>query len=133
MSVVPAVGVIVFDPSRRILLVRRAKPPAQGAWSVPGGHVEPGETAEDAALRELLEETGLVGEIVRPVGEVTRSGPGGRTYAIRDFVVEVADITTLRAGDDASATDWFTRADLRIVTTSPGLVEALRGWGLLPD
>jgi ADP-ribose pyrophosphatase YjhB (NUDIX family) len=42
-----------------VLLVERAKPPRAGLWSLPGGHVEPGETAAAAALRELHEETGL--------------------------------------------------------------------------
>ncbi len=42
-----------------VLLVQRSKPPRQGLWSLPGGHVEPGETAVDAALRELAEETNI--------------------------------------------------------------------------
>ena len=42
-----------------VLLVERSKPPRQGLWSLPGGHVEPGETAVDAAMRELTEETGI--------------------------------------------------------------------------
>jgi len=49
----PGVGAIVFDDRRRLLLVQRANPPAQGRWSVPGGHVEPGESDEAATLREL--------------------------------------------------------------------------------
>lgn len=42
-----------------ILLVKRAKPPVSGIWSLPGGHIEPGERAAAAALRELGEETGI--------------------------------------------------------------------------
>ena len=43
-----------------VLLVERTKPPRRGMWSLPGGHVEPGERAADAAVRELAEETGIV-------------------------------------------------------------------------
>ena len=49
----------MVDGAGRFLLVRRAHPPAQGKWSIPGGRVEPGETGEQAVVRELLEETGL--------------------------------------------------------------------------
>jgi 8-oxo-dGTP diphosphatase len=47
-----------------VLLVERSKPPRAGLWSLPGGHIEPGETAAAAALRELAEETGVVAELV---------------------------------------------------------------------
>lgn len=52
------IGVVLLKPAA-VLLVRRAKPPAVGSWSLPGGAQELGETAEAAGRRELLEETGL--------------------------------------------------------------------------
>ena len=55
--VVAVGGVAVLDGS--VLLVRRATPPQAGRWTIPGGHVEPGETLASAVERELLEETGL--------------------------------------------------------------------------
>ncbi|MCF1504479.1 NUDIX domain-containing protein [Afifella sp. H1R] len=50
---------VVLLKRTAVLLVRRSKPPFSAIWSFPGGHVEPGETAEAAARRELMEETGL--------------------------------------------------------------------------
>jgi 8-oxo-dGTP diphosphatase len=47
-----------------VLLVERSKPPRAGLWSLPGGHIEPGETAAAAALRELAEETGVTARLV---------------------------------------------------------------------
>lgn len=60
----PAVGVgIVCLRGAEVLLIRRAKPPRQGEWSLPGGRLEWGETLHEAALRELREETGIEAEI----------------------------------------------------------------------
>ena len=79
---------------RAVLMVKRARAPFAGLWSFPGGRTEPGETAEETARRELLEETGLaVGALVRlgafsrcrafavaPDG-LRRAGPGGEPVA----------------------------------------------------
>ena len=51
-----------------VLIVERAKPPLVGVWSFPGGHVEPGEAAADAALRELAEETGVTARVIGVAG-----------------------------------------------------------------
>ena len=65
----PAVGVgAVLIHEGKVLLIRRGKEPLRGRWVVPGGTVEVGETLEEALVREIQEETGL---IVRPVEVVT--------------------------------------------------------------
>jgi ADP-ribose pyrophosphatase YjhB (NUDIX family) len=128
---IPCVGAVVRDEAGRFLLVRRANPPAQGRWSIPGGRVEPGESHEVAVLRELAEETGLTGVLIREVGTVDRDAPGGGTYVIRDFLVTVGEGVTPRAGDDAADVGWFSPGDLAALDTSDGLLEALVHWGLV--
>ncbi len=83
------IGVAVLRPGA-VLLVRRGRAPSLGAWSLPGGAQELGETAEQAARRELAEETGLaVGELffAANVDSIHRD-PDGRVryhYTILDF------------------------------------------------
>ena len=89
-----------------------------------------GEPAELAVARELAEETGLVGRVVREVGSVRREAPSGGTYVIRDFLLEVGGDDPV-AGDDALDVMWCAPADLATMDTSAGLVEALTDWGLL--
>lgn len=62
-----AVSTVVMD-NGRVLLVERGKGAPRGLWSFPGGHVEPGETVRDAAIREVAEETGLDIEITGIAG-----------------------------------------------------------------
>ena len=128
---IDCVGAIVRAADGRLLLVRRANPPAQGLWSIPGGRVEAGESAEQAVVRELVEETGLRGTVLREGGTVERAAPGGGTYVIRDFLLDVESSDAPVAGDDAAEVAWFAPAELGTLETSPGLVAALDGWGLL--
>jgi ADP-ribose pyrophosphatase YjhB (NUDIX family) len=132
------VGGIVLDHStgvRRLLLVRRGQEPAKGTWSVPGGRVEPGEDDPTATAREVREETGLDVEVGALAGSVLRDAPAGGVYEIRDYLCRLAagaDPGDVRAGDDADDAAWFDASRVPELDCSPGLVEALTAWGVLP-
>jgi len=129
-SVIPCVGAVVFDAQGRLLMIRRGHDPGAGLWSIPGGRIEPGETDEQALVRELLEETNLQVMVGKLVGRVQREGPGGTVIDIRDYAATVA-AGTLRAGDDAADARWVTTAELARLEVTEGLIEALTEWGVL--
>jgi 8-oxo-dGTP diphosphatase len=130
---IPCVGAVICDASARILLIKRANPPAQGQWSLPGGRIESGESAEVAIVREVREETGLQVRVLNEVGTVVRAAGTGDRYVIRDFRCIVVGEDSPVAGDDALDARYFTVADLTAVDTSAGLLQALREWGVLPE
>lgn len=97
---VPAVGVVCLKGDA-VLLIRRRRPPRQGEWSLPGGRIEPGERAVDAALRELREETGVEAEIVALVDVVDGVFPeAGLHYVLIDYAARWLSGAPI-AGDDA--------------------------------
>jgi ADP-ribose pyrophosphatase len=110
-----AVGAVVID-ANRVLLVKRGKAPANGKWAIPGGSVELGETLQQAAEREILEETGLrirAGEPVYTFDAIERDRHGGIRfhYVIVDLAAEYLG-GELTAGDDAKGAAWVNFADL---------------------
>jgi len=123
---VVCVGAIVLDPAGRLLLVQRANEPGAGRWSLPGGRVEPGETDQDAVVREVAEETGLQVRTTRLAGRVRR-GP----YLIADYTCELVG-GVLRAGDDASDVRWADAETYAALPLVDGLTDALSGWDALP-
>ncbi len=80
---IAAVGVVCLRGDD-VLLIRRGAPPLEGAWSLPGGRIEWGERAEDAALRELAEETSCEAEIVGLIDVVDGIWPD-RHYVLIDY------------------------------------------------
>ncbi|HEY8482885.1 MAG TPA: NUDIX domain-containing protein [Spirillospora sp.] len=124
---VRCVGGIVRDEEGRLLMVRRARPPGEGLWSIPGGRVEPGEDDPAAVARELKEETGLDVRVGVLAGTVDRPGPGGVTYEIHDYAATVTG-GVLQAGDDVSEVRWVSPDALRDLPLVPGLLDALTRW-----
>ena len=130
-SAVRCVGAIIFDPAGRLLLIKRGHDPGAGLWSLPGGRVEPGESDEQAVVREVAEETGLSVRPGRLAGTVQRAGGSAEIVLdIRDYRATVTG-GTLAAGDDAADARWLGAAGLAALPLTDGLLDALTEWGVL--
>ena len=120
-------AVVLYDGA--LLMVRRAKDPGRGLWSVPGGHVEPGELLTDAVRREVREETGLEVEVGELAGIL--EVPGDPHYVILDFVSTVVGASEPRASGDAGEARWVPLAEISKLQCTPRFVETLTAWGVL--
>ena len=106
------VDAVVFSFSKgtaKLLLINRGKEPFKGKWALPGGFVGIDEELEDAASRELAEETGLVNvnlEQMHTFGNVGRD-PRGRQITIVFMGIITEGFNKIKAGDDAAAARWF--------------------------
>lgn len=104
-----AADVVVFDNKRNVLLIKRKKEPFKDKYALPGGFVEEGEIVENAAKRELEEETGIKKDAknLQRVGVYNepRRDPRGRvvSFAFKTFVEKQTPL----ARDDAKKADWF--------------------------
>jgi 8-oxo-dGTP diphosphatase len=121
---VVAVGVLLLDGDK-LLLIRRGRPPNVGKWTVPGGGVELGESLEEAAARELREETGLgceLGPVVEILDRVNRDAGGGVEYhyVILDFL-GTKPFGTLAAASDCAEARWVPVTELGRYDTTDGL------------
>lgn len=130
MAQIAGAGAIVIHDDR-ILLVQRGNHPAQGLWSIPGGHVERDESSAAAAVRETLEETGLHVRVVRYVGSVNRPASDLDEFVIDDFLCELVEPGEPVAADDALAACFVHLDDLSSLDLVPGLLDALMNWGLI--
>jgi 8-oxo-dGTP diphosphatase len=127
------VGALIID-NDSILLVERGNEPLKGWWSLPGGVVETGELLEAAVRREVLEETGLIVEIVSLIEVFERimfdaSGPDAAGapeyhYVLMDYLCRPTG-GTLCAADDASRVAWVKEngiEDLKITEGTPAVI-----------
>ena len=119
------VGAVVLDGDR-VLLVRRGKAPSFGKWSIPGGLVELGETSQEAARREVLEECGIdvrIGAVAGVLDRVIRD-PDGRVryhWVLVDYVA-YPDSVAVTAGSDAAEAQWVRVDDVPRYDTTDGLI-----------
>jgi len=111
------VDVVIFtivDHALSVLLVRRGIDPQRGAWAIPGGFVLDHESLDDAALRELREETGVVDvylEQLYTFGALGRD-PRGRIITVAYYALIATDRAQIAAGTDAVAAQWWPVASL---------------------
>jgi mutator protein MutT len=121
----PVLGVsICVVRGTRVLLTQRAKPPFLDKWSLPGGHVEAGEKLEEAALRELSEETGVKAELhdIFHVAEIINS----ETHFVIAVFWAAWKTGEPAAAGDAKAARWADLAELEEIELTPGLGHIVR-------
>lgn len=115
-----------------LLLIKRLNEPFKGLWALPGGFVEIDEELDDAVVRELQEETGVIHRSLKQlftVGTVGRD-PRYRTISVIYYGWFVESIMQVRAGDDASDAQWFAVDELpsmafdhlQLVTKALGII-----------
>ena len=124
-----AVGAVVFK-NNRVLLVRRGQPPSEDLWAIPGGSVEIGETLQEAAEREILEETGITIKAGAPVytfDAIVRDDNGRIRfhYVIVDLNGEYLGGEP-NAGDDATEARWVAAREMKELQVSPPTLKLLK-------
>ncbi len=116
----PKVAVVVFiEQDDKVLLIQRAVDPGQGFWALPAGFVDHDEAPEAAAVRETLEETGLVVRIDKLLAVYPKRDDG-----LADIVIAYSATVIsgeAKAGDDAADAGWFTREDLPPLVFYPSI------------
>lgn len=105
--VVLTVDAVITDHHGRILLMERGTEPFRGAWVLPGGLVDPGETVEEAVVREVREELGLTVEVVRLIGVFSTPGRDPRgSFVSLAFHVRITGGEVI-ATEEAPAHRWL--------------------------
>ncbi len=123
-----AVSAAIFRDGR-VLIVRRARPPARGIYTLPGGGVELGETLEEAVVREVREETALAIEPVALAGYRQAIGRDAEGRIERHFVILpfaarwISGEVTLN--EELAEAHWLKPAELTGLTTTEGLAQII--------
>jgi ADP-ribose pyrophosphatase YjhB (NUDIX family) len=105
-----------------VLLIQRNRAPSEGLWTLPGGRLEPGETAEQCAIREVKEELGLDVYALRPV-RILRF----KQFHLQVFGTQAFEGEITRDPTEIRAWRWVRPEQLRGFDTTPDLGEVLAG------
>lgn len=122
MTRLPNAASVALIDGQRVLLIQRARAPWLGLWSLPGGRLEPGETAEQCAIREIKEETGLSIYALRPLLRMelgTASSFLLQVFATEGFEGKIV------ASDEISDHRWVRAGMVGALETTPHLAEVL--------
>jgi ADP-ribose pyrophosphatase len=123
-----AVGAVVFKDGC-VLLVRRGQPPAENLWAIPGGSVEIGEPLQEAAEREIREETGVQIRAAKPIYtfDVIDRDVDGKVrfhYVIVDLSADYV-MGEPTPGDDAIEARWVPAREINSLEVSPATLKLL--------
>ncbi len=124
-----AIGTVVIRDGA-VLLVRRAKPPSEGLWAIPGGSVELGETLQQAAERELFEETGVRARAANPcyAFDAVHKDPDGGVrfhYVVVDLRADYVSGEP-QPRDDVLEARWVRPHELAAMAVSERTLDLLR-------
>lgn len=103
-----------------ILLIQRNKPPSEGLWTLPGGRLEPGESTEQCALREIREELGLTLHGLRPLIVLYH-----KQYRLQTFATQTFDGQIAPNGDEVRDWRWVKSFHVGRMRTTPQLGEVV--------
>lgn len=134
MTRYPIVGVgAVVIYNSKVLLVQRATPPYQGLWCIPGGKVQFGETLQQAAEREIHEETGIIIKAGDPVYSFEIINTSDPQHPVHYVVIDLeASYVSgkIRASSDALDVAWFSKDDLYEKIVEHHTMQFLQQWWL---
>ena len=119
---VRAAGGVVLDPEGRVVLVHR---PRYDDWTLPKGKLDRGESFEDAALREVEEETGLRCRLVRELPSSEYLDPKGRSKLVRYCLMEVEHDPGFVPNDEVDELRWVPLEEAPALLTYPRDAEIL--------
>ena len=104
--------IFIFDNDENFILIKRCNNPYKGHWALPGGFVEYGESVEDAAVREALEETSISVKLCDLVGVYSDPSRDPRGHTVSIAYTARGNMDEMKAGDDACDIGIFTKKEL---------------------
>jgi mutator protein MutT len=124
-------GAVVRD--NQLLLVRRASRHGRGNWQLPGGFIEPDETMEQAVVREVQEEAGVIAEVQAVLGLRSRYDPGSGNGIYVILVLKPISGEPIADGHEVDCAEYFTLDQIRQLTPLPPVNWEIAQRVLSPD